>query len=67
MTIVGAISRDEILAILNNISHYHLILFYDIRSLTEVISDKIIKYFLFKVRISPIYEQAYMNVFFFTP
>jgi hypothetical protein len=64
MTIVGAILRDEILAILNNISHYHLILFYDIRSLTELIRDNRIKEFFFKVRISPIYEQAYMHLFF---
>jgi len=48
MTIVGAILRDEIIAILNNISHYYLILLYRIRSLTEVIRDKRFKEFVFQ-------------------
>ena len=64
VTIVCAILSDEILAILINITHYGLILLYHIRSLTELISDNRIKEFFFKVRISPIYEQAYMHFFF---
>ena len=67
VTIEGAILRDEIPAIVNNIRHYRLILIYRIRSLTEVINDNRIKDCFFKVRIFPIYEHAYMNVCFFNP